>query len=322
MAHPDTPEAVDAPATLSMADAAAAFDDFDDTSDGVEANSPEPDDLDLEEGEGGEGEELTDEADEPETAITPPASLNADEKAAFAQLPEEAQRLIADVEARRNTQVQEATTRAAERERQAAQAAQHAEVTAQRNYAAQLEQIGNNLAPEEPQRNWFPDDLSYLTACRAFDQQLAQHNQFMQHVAAIRAESTEAAEQIDMQARIGDLLTVEKLADPATRDEYMKTSLGLVQELGLDPVAFEQVAGSEDFKALEKIAEWKAKAERFEAAMSRKMSKVRSAKGKSLRPGAAQRDSSGAERRSSQAMQAYRNNPSSRAAAAAVFEDI
>jgi hypothetical protein len=286
-------EAASAPATAS--DKAADFENFlfegeePENEDEVPADSDgEADDadLDLEEEEAGEGE------DEPETpAIAPPSSLNAEEKKAFAAASPEAQQAWAAAETRRNAQVQEATTKAAERERAAVTAVEQADAKAMQNYAAQLEEVGKAFAPDEPQRSWYPDDLSYLTACRTYDQQLAQHTEFMQQVSGLKAQAQGRAAEIDMAQRASDLLTVPKLADPSTRDDYLKSSLGLVQELGLDPQAFEQVAGSEDFLALERIAEWKSKAETLDKARARQMQKVRAAKGKSLRPNAAPQDS-------------------------------
>ncbi len=324
MAHPATPEAVGAPATISMADAAAEFDDFgpgenpgEETTDESEIEAEEGDDIELDD----EGE--AEEADEPETAIEAPASLNAEEKKVFAQLPPEAQQVWAASETRRNTQVQEATTNAAERERAAETKAAQAEAAAEQKRAAQLKAFIEPFRPQMPNPQLaYSDPASYIAAKAQYDAEVAQFTEWEQHIEGIGTQAQQQAEQIDLQARMADLMTLGKLADPATREEYLKTSLTLVEELGLDPMAFENVASSTDFKALDKIAEWKAKAEKLDAAMSRKMSKVRSARGKTLRPGAAQAEASGAERISHKAMDAFRKNPSDRRVQAAIFENI
>lgn len=321
MAHPETPEAVDAPATLSMADAAAVFDDLpeegeDEVLPQAEDEAEEGEDLELEEDDQ-EGDE-----DEPEApAIDPPASLNAEEKKAFAQLPPEAQQLIADVETRRNQQVQEATTKAANREREAETAQQQAAVTAQRHFAAQLVEFSKAYLPDEPQRAWYADDASYLVDARAYDNAIAQHNAIVQQALGMRDEANEAQAEIDHSQRVADLMTVPKLADPATRADYIKSTLEVIAELGLNPEAFEKTASSADFKATEQVAEWRADSIKYRAALSRQMQRVRAGKSKTLRPSAAQ-TTSGAERVSTQAMKAFRSNPSDRRAAAAVFEDI
>ena len=113
MAHlDDNPEAVDAPASLSMADAASVFaDDFDDDIQGEE-EAPGPDegeefDDDLEGEEADEeADEEVDEDDEPEEAIDAPVSLNKAEKEAFSHVPKEAHQFVAQLEARRASQVQ------------------------------------------------------------------------------------------------------------------------------------------------------------------------------------------------------------------------
>lgn len=288
--------ATDAPAPRSVSEKAADFENFlfegdepedeDDTQPEDQDGAEEGEDLDLEDEDAGEDE------DEPATAIEPPASLNAEEKAAFAQLPTEAQELIRNVEARRNAQVQEATTKAAERERAAQTAAEQAEVAADQRRAAQLWTFMEHFAPQMPSPQLAQTDpASYIAAKAQYDFESAQFAQLAQQVEAIETQARQRGAEIDQQQRVADLMSVGKLADPATRDEYLKTSLGLVEELGLDPKSFEEVAGSEDFKALEKIADWKAKADKYEKAISRQMQKVRAGKGKTLRPNASPQDS-------------------------------
>jgi len=287
--------ATDAPAPKSVSEKAADFENF-----LFEGEDPEEEDETQPEGQDGaeegedlelEDEEASDTEDEPATAIEPPASLNAEEKAAFAQLPTEAQELIRNVETRRNAQVQEATTRAAERERAAQTAAERAEVAADQRRAAQLWTFMEQFAPQMPSPQLAQTDpASYIAAKAQYDYQAAQFAELAQQVEAIDTQASARAAEIDQQQRVQDLMSVGKLADPATRDEYIQTSLGLVAELGLDPKSFEEVAGSEDFKALEKIADWKAKADKYEKAISRQMQKVRAGKGKNLRPNASPQD--------------------------------
>jgi hypothetical protein len=288
-AHQDT-GAAEATAPTSASDKAADFENF---LFGDEEEEETDSDNAAEEGEDLELDDEGEEANEPEAVIEAPISLNAEEKEAFAAASPEAQQAWAASETRRNQQVQEATTKAAERERNADTKAAQAEALADQKRAAQLKAFIEPFRPQMPDPQLaYHDPASYIAAKAQFDAASAQFTEYEQHIEALQVQAADAASQIDAQARVSDLMTVGKLADPATRDEYVKTSLALVQELGLDPMAFENVAGSEDFKALEKIAEWKAKAARLDSAMARKMSKVRSAKGKSLRPGAVSHDTS------------------------------
>ena len=277
--------ATDAPAPRSVGEKAADFENFlfdedEDQAEQDEDGAEEGEDLDLDD------EDQDGEDDEPEVpAIEAPASLNAEEKTVFAQLPPEAQQAWAASETRRNAQVQEATTKAAEREREATQKAEQAEALADQKRATQLRQFMSAFAPQMPDPQLaYSDPASYIAQKAHYDAEIAQFDQFAQQIDALETDAGTRAAQIDQQARVADLMSVGKLADPATRDEYLKSSLELVGTLGLDPKAFEEVAGSADFKALEKVAEWKAKADKYEQAMARKMSQVRAAKGKSLRP--------------------------------------
>lgn len=286
-------EAPEATAPQSASEKAAEFEKFLDMDEDEEPtdegdSAEEGDDLELDD------EEQADEAVEPETpAIEAPPSLNAEEKEVFAQLPPEAQQAWAASETRRNQQVQEATTKAADRERQAATVAQQAQAMADQQRAAQLEAFIEPFRPQMPNPQLAQTDpASYIAAKAQYDYDAAQFAQWEQHIGSLKVESGNMAAQIDEQQRVADLLTIGKLADPATRDEYVKASLALVAELGLDPASFEQVASSQDFKALEKIGEMKAKADKYDQAMARQMSKVRSARGKGLRPSAAPHDKS------------------------------
>ena len=280
-------EAASAP--VSASDKAADFENF------MFGDEPEE-----EEGEDGEVEgddlDLTDDApedadepaDEPESpAIAPPVSLNAEEKATFSQLPAEAQAAWAASETRRNTQVQEATTKASEAQRSAEARAAAADVQAQAEYAERLERVGRAFAPQEPNRAHYPDDASYLVDCRQHDAALAQHDQFMQQVQSMKAGSQAHAAQIDSQARAQDLLTIPELADPTTRDDFVRQNLDLIKEIGQDPATFEQMASAQDFKSLKLIAGWKADSVQLKANLSKTMERVRAAKGKTLRPGSA-----------------------------------
>lgn len=284
----DNTEAASVPAS-SVADKAAAFEEylFDDEQDDTPLEGEE---ADLEEGDlEAEGEEADEQEGEPdEPAIAPPASLNAEEKATFLQLPPEAQQAWAASESRRNAQVQEATTKAAERERAATTAAQSAEAAAQSRYAAQLKAFIEPFRPVMPSPQLAQHDpASYIAAKAQYDADIAQFDAFEQQIAGIQNQAVTMAQQIDTQSRAADLMTVPKLADPASREAYVAESLALVETLGLDPRAFEATAGSEDFRALEKVGEWKAKAEKYDKAMSNKMARVRSGKSRSTRPGAA-----------------------------------
>ena len=297
MDSPSLSEAALAPAQMSASDKTAEFEKFLDPEDEQDEQdtNPETDELsdeDMDEGE--EADETEDEPDEP--AIEAPASLNADEKKAFAAASPEAQQAWAAAETRRNAQVQEATTKAAERERAAETKAEQAEAQADQRRAAQLYQFISAFEPQMPDPQLARHDpASYIAAKAQYDAEHAQYVNYVQQIDALQLDAQNRTAQIDAQARVSDLMTVGKLADPAQRDDYLKSSLGLVEELGLDPKAFEEVASSADFKALEKVSDWKAKAAKYDQAMASKMQRVRQGKQRSNRPNAAPQNSRAAQ---------------------------
>ena len=285
-----TEAATDAPAPKSVSEKAADFENFldmdeeDDSPEASEENAAEEgDDLELDEG------EEADEEPEPEApAIDVPASLNAEEKKVFAQLPPEAQQAWAASETRRNQQVQEATTKAAEKERNAQTALERADAEASVHYAAQLKVFADNFRPQMPDPQLAQlDPMRYIAEEAQWKAQSAQFDMLEQQIAAIRDEAVGKTAEIDMRSRFADLLTVPELANPETRETHVKWAREVVTEIGLDPDAFEMNADSTDFKSLKKVDDWRQKAAKYDAAMSRKMQKVSAARGKSLRPNAA-----------------------------------
>lgn len=241
------------------------------------------DDADLEDGEQ-DGE--TDEEGEPDDpAIPAPVSLKAEEKAIFEQLPKEAQRVWAESESRRNREVQEVTTRAAEAQRTAA-----ADATAksQAIFAQQAMQIAQAYAPRPPSPDLAQvNPGEYIAQKARWEAAQAQHDDFMQQVFGLsqQVEEYEAQQtQAWKQEQIQVLSTVPEFADPAQRASFLASLDEVGAELGYSLEARAN-AGATDILALKKAAEWKAKAEKYDASQSHKMQRVRDAK--TARPNAA-----------------------------------
>lgn len=288
MAHPNVSEAADAPAPTSVDEKAAAFEDYlfgdeqEEDPEGDEDNAAEDGgDLELE-------DDQVDESDEPDLpAIDAPVSLTAEEKATFAQLPPEAQAAWAASETRRNQQVQEATTKASNAQRVAEASAAQADAEAKALYARQLAEVGKAFQPTEPQRAHYRDDVSYLTAARVYDQQKAQHEQFMQQVQGIQTEADTEARAAFLAQRDRELSAIPEIANVETREAYFAKAFEAAEFLGYDKAELAKSMSAQDVRNLVEIADWRAKAEKFDKATARQMQKVRAAKGKSLRPNAA-----------------------------------
>ena len=327
MAHPDTQEAVDAPASLSMADAASVFaDDFDDDIQGEE-EAPGPDegeefDDDLEGEEADEeADEEVDEDDEPEEAIDAPVSLNKAEKEAFAQLPKEAQQFVTQLESRRASQVQEATTKASQAQRDAEARAAAADAEAKRTYATQLNEFISAFEPQMPDPQMaYSDPQRYVAAKAQYDAQKAQHDSLVQQVRGIGEQATQEVDQAFYDRRARELMAIPEIANEETRNGYLDKAMSAASRLGYEAAELAKTMDAEDVKRLYSVADAFEKAEKYEAAMSRKMKRVRAGKQRNLQPGTAQQKGSG-DRRAEKAFANFRSNPSDMKAAAAIFED-
>lgn len=322
-AHPET-EAVDGSDDAAL----DAFDNIlsEEQDDGDPAEEIEPDSPD--EGDEPEtDEEEADEDEEQETAIPAPVSFNADEKAAFAALPPELQQSVAAIEARRNADVQKATTAAAEAKRNARSEAEAQLAQIQRQYATELEQYAK--AFEVPK----PDYGLLETNPRLFAQQLARYEQARDDKAYLEETSQATirqAQQIEQQqeqqweAEQQAILAREipEWSDPAKRNELVNQLISIGRDLGFADDALSNVDATE-LLALRKIATDRDKAAKYDKLMAGKMEAVRAAKGKpapmTAKPGTAQPRGSGQKRALTEATQRLRQSGSD-ADAMAAFE--
>lgn len=260
-----------------------------------------------------DGDEQDDGDDEPEEpAIEAPVSLTADEKAQFAQLPAEAQRLIADVEARRNIQVQQATTRAADAQRAAQSAAAAADADAKAVYAQQLMAFTARFAPQAPDPSLArADPAQYIALDAQYRAEAAQHSQIVQQIEALRDEAERQfaqQEQVSVKAEWEAVIAdVPEARDAAQMQQLLDRLTPLAVELGYPP---ELIANARptDIRAVKRAAEWKAKADKWDAAQGRKMQRVRDAK--TAKPDAAKPVKSSGERQLSEAQARLRQSGS------------
>jgi len=253
-----------------------------------DSESAEEDDLDLSDDEE-DGQD--DDEDEPDDspAIDAPVSLTAEEKAKFAALPKEAQQYVADLESRRAIQVQTATTKASEAQRSAEQAAARADAQAKAVYAQQLKAIGDTLAPQmpDPQLAQY-DPAAYIAQKAQYDAAKAQHDEFMQQAESLGTDAGQAMTQAEIQQRDSELMAIPEVANEATREEWFKKALGAADVLGLDRSQMDHATAAE-LKALRQVADWREKAEKYEAATARQMQRVRDGKKtRTTKPNAAQ----------------------------------
>lgn len=325
---PDQGAAVDAPVTYDDDEsAAAALENYLTGEDAEEGEPEEGDETDPEadEGDEPEAEEGDDEdADEgePEPAIAPPASLTAEEKADWAQLPPEAQQKIVAIEARRTTEVQQGLEKARTAQREAESAAAGRVAEAQRLFAEQQATLAQRYAPAKPNPEHYPDWHTYSQAQARYEAQAAQHDDLMQQLNGLHAEATAEQERLESESLQAQWKAVQndlpEAADPAQWSELITKLTPLALELGY-PEELLADATPTDIRAIKRAAAWRDKAEKYDALMSRQMSKVRS--GKSSKPNAAQPVGSGKARAKTNAMQRLKQTGSD-ADAMAAFEAL
>lgn len=257
-----------------------------DDADGDESGSTDDqidDDLSLEEDGEDDGE-----SEPSKSAIAAPVSLNADEKAQFAQLPEDAQRFITSLETRRNEQVQQVTTKASNAQRDAEARAAQADAQAKQVYAQQLKHVISAFRPAAPDPAIAQTDPGMYIALKAqHDADAAQFDQFEQQVSALDGQASQEIDNNFIQARDRELMALPEVRDEATRSQFFEKAVRAATNLGLETEALNTATAAE-WQKLRQIDDWKDKADKYDAAMARKMQRVRQGKGRTNRPGAAQ----------------------------------
>jgi hypothetical protein len=200
------------------------------------------------------GEQQTNEDDEPAEVIEAPASLNADEKTQFAQLDPKAQRLLADVEARRNSQVTAATTKAANAQREAESRAAMADAQAKAVYSQQLRAVVESIKlPDAPDpRLAATDPASYVAQKAHYDAAQAELSQFMQEVESIGGEANATVDQAFVDARDRALMAIPEIQNEETRTAFFDKAFEAADKIGLDRSQIDH-ATADELKALRTI---------------------------------------------------------------------
>ena len=308
-------EAVGGDGNPAEANPATAFEDIAADMLGEEEDAPEEsedeEEADEAEPEADELEDDSEEDDEPETpAIDPPNSLTAEEKEAFKKLPREAQeftaRRIGELEKGFQSKAQEAAQAREAARTEALRFAEQlkAEAVEQLNhYAKQLEV--NRPDPRLLRTN--PDAYAqqlevyeYAKAQREEAQQLAAQHQAQreQYQAELQKQEAETFRQ-RLQTELPEAY------DPVSGQSFINELAATAKELDYDDDAINR-ASIEELKALKIAAAWKAKADKFDKAMAKKMERVRAGKAPPpiAKPGVAKTPQQGRKAQADQAWQA------------------
>jgi hypothetical protein len=250
--------------------------------------------------EGTPGEEADDDLEIEEEAddlppIDAPVSWDAEAKAKFAELPRELQETVAKRESEREKFVQQKSQEATRAKTEAEQTAIQQLAQIETGYAQHFQQLAEQLQPQRPNPALLQVDPQAFYAQQAnYEETLAQQRELQQRShhfaqqAQARAAHIEQAERTEQHRQIVELFP--EYVDPTTGPEWGRKLTAVAKELGYPDELIGQ-ARAQDIIAMKKVADLKAKADKYDALQAKKMEKVRAAKGKppvSARPGVAQ----------------------------------
>ena len=270
----------------STADALNAFEEIaaEAIGEDQEEEQPEPED-EGDEPEAEDEPEIDEEDDEPELpAIDPPNSLTAEEKEAFKNLPREAQeftaRRIGELEKGFQTKAQEAAQARDAARKEALEIA--AKIKAQA--VEQLNHYAQQLEVRPPDAALFRSNPeAYAHQLEVFEYAKVQREQAQREAAQHQAEREQYLAELQQHEseRFRQRLQSElpEAYDPVNGQSFIDELAATAKALDYDDDAINR-SSIEELKALKVAASWKAKADKYDAAMSKKMESVRAGKGK------------------------------------------
>lgn len=279
----------------TIEDRFAAFGEQDEEAPEASEDAPEAQEADEGEPELVEDDVADDEAqDENLPPIDAPVSWSADKKEEFKNLPRSIQETIATREAEREKFVQTKAQEAAQTRAQVEQAALAQIAELQRQQATQLEQYANQLSVQEPDPGLIETDPGlYAHQMRAYRHYTAQREQAQRQAEDARNQMTAYEQEIERREAQAFRQTLSEALpdylDPTNGPKLQQELGSIALELGYSA---EQIAEARaaDILAMKKASDWKAKAQKYDTLMAKKMESVRAAKllPKVAKPGVAQ----------------------------------
>jgi hypothetical protein len=255
----------------------------------------EPTDPEAEQPEA-EAEDETDIEEEADDLppIDAPVSWDAEAKEKFAELPRDVQEYVAKREGERERFVQSKSQEAARAKQEAVQQATSELAQIEQAYAQHFQQLAENLQPQRPNPALLQHDpAAFYAQQAAYEDAVAQQRQLQQRSSEYAQQAQARQQQIE-QAELAEQhrIIVEQFpeyADPTMGPKLQQELSGIARELGYPPELIAQ-ARAADIIAMKKVSDLKAKADKYDALMSKKMEKVRAAKGlpRVAKPGVAQ----------------------------------
>lgn len=221
-------------------------------------------------------------ADEPEQpAIAPPVSWKADAKDAFAKLPAELQRVVADRETERERFVQSKAQEAAQVRTALERQAMEEVAELRRQTAERLSQYAE-AEPQRPDPRLLNEDpQAFYEAQAAFEAQSAQRVQAQRDAQQATEEASYYQQEIERREAAEQITTLREqfpeYLDPATAPKLQQDLGSIGAALGYSSEQMAQ-ARAVDIMGLRTASDWKAKADKYDQLMKNKMEPVRAAK--------------------------------------------
>ena len=246
--------------------------------------------VEAEEGEQPEAAEAEDEIEieaEEEEELPPinaPVSWSAEEKEEFSKLPREVQETLSKREAQREKFVQTKAQEAAQaREAARTEALRFAEQL-KAEAVEQLNHYAQMLEVRPPDARLFAQDpAAYAQQLEIYETAKAQRENAQRKAAQAQAEREQYQAELQKQeaATFHQRLQTElpEAFDPTSGQQFINELAATAQALDYDDDAINR-ASVEELKALKIAAQWKAKADRYDKAMAKKMERVRAGKSK------------------------------------------
>jgi hypothetical protein len=238
--------------------------------------------------EGQEAEAAEDELEIEEEAddlppIDAPVSWDAEAKERFSKLPREDQEYLSKREGERERFVQTKAQEAARARQEVEQAAHQQLAEYDARVSQHLQSLAEQLQPQRPNPQLLQYDPQAFYAQQAqYEADVAQRQQLQQqaehhaHQAQSRATQAEQAQMAEQHRLIVEQFP--EYADPTTGPKLQAELSAVARELGYPPELIGQ-ARATDIIAMRKVAELKAKADKYDALNAKRMEKVRAAKG-------------------------------------------
>lgn len=232
--------------------------------------------------EGAEAETAVEEEADDLPPIEPPVSWDAEAKDVFKSLPREAQEIVAKREGEREKFVQQKSQEAARVKTEVEQTAVQQLAQIEAGYAQQFQHLAEQIMPQRPNPALVQVDPAAFYAQQAqYEAAVAQQRELQQQAqtyaqqAQLRAAQIEQATHAEQHRIIVD--NFPEYADPTSGPELQRKLTAVAKAMGYPDELIGQ-ARATDILAVRAASEWKAKADKYDALMSKKMENVRAAK--------------------------------------------